>query len=124
MTVKGVGIDIVEIDRVRNALQKWGDIFENKILTGEEISSKEKSSKGRVTFLAGRFAAKEAIFKSLGVSIPYWQKLSILAGERGEPVVKFRKEILKESKVKNVKRILVSISHSKKYAVAQALVLG
>jgi len=119
--IKGVGIDLVEIQRVKKALKRWGHTLEKRILTPEEIRVGKKRKEGAV-FLAGRFAAKEAIFKSLGIN-PRWQEVLVLTEERGRPVVNLSREILKQTKEKGVKKILVSISHSKKYAIAQAIAL-
>jgi len=120
--VKGVGIDLVEIDRIKKALDRWGSLLERRILTPVEIELKERT-KDMATFLAGRFAAKEAVFKSLGIS-PCWHYVSILRGERGEPKVSLSGKILEYTEKKNIKKILVSISHSKRYAIAQAITLG
>ncbi|HHF97887.1 holo-ACP synthase [Candidatus Aerophobetes bacterium] len=121
MKIQGVGTDIIEIDRVKKVFEKWGKQFEEKILTSSEKQIK-KSPSQKLTFLAGRFAAKEAVFKSLEIG-PYWHKVSILQGKNGEPLVKLSPEILKNTR-KKVKKVLVSISHCKKYALAQAIAIG
>lgn len=120
--VRGVGVDLIEIDRIKRALGRWGSTFEERILTAEEMELKKRAGENFV-FLAGRFAAKEAVFKSLGMS-PYWQRISILKKGNGQPVVSFSKEFSDYIKRGKVKKILVSISHSKKYAIAQAITLG
>jgi holo-[acyl-carrier protein] synthase len=119
--IKGVGIDLIEIQRVKKALKKWDHTLEKRILTPEEIRLGEKK-KGKAVFLAGRFAAKEAIFKSLGIN-PRWQEVLVLTEEKGQPVVNFSRRILKQIREKGVRKVLVSISHSKKYAIAQAIAL-
>jgi len=121
MRIEGVGVDVIEIDRVRKALERWGSSFEKRILSPQEISPK-KDLLQKAVFLAGRFAAKEAIFKSLGIN-PCWHKVLILTGKKGEPVVSLSSDVLDNTE-KNVKRVLVSISHCKKYALAQAVAIG
>lgn len=63
--IYSVGIDLIELERVSNALDKWGDKFARRIL-GEEERILYREKKNKVQFLAGRFAAKEAVMKSLG----------------------------------------------------------
>lgn len=121
MRIEGVGIDIIEIARVKRALSRWGCKFESRILTSRELKV-EKGLNHKAVFVAGRFAAKEAVFKSLEIN-PYWHKVNILKGKKGEPVVYLSSDVLKKAK-KNIRRILISISHCKQYAVAQAIAVG
>ena len=121
MRVEGIGIDLIEIDRIEKALKKWGSNLEKRILTSSEIRVKKNLSQ-RAVFLAGRFAAKEAIFKSLQIN-PCWRKVLVLTGEKGEPVVSLSPDISKKIG-KNIKKVLVSISHCKNYASAQAIAIG
>ena len=119
--IRGVGIDIVEIKRIKKMLHKWGKALEKHILTQEEIKVGEKRQE-KAIFLAGRIAAKEAIFKSLGVS-PRWQEVQILPDEDGVPLVTFSSKFYRELQSKGVNKVVVSISHSKSFAIAQALAL-
>jgi len=121
MRIEGVGVDLVEIDRIRAALKRWGRKLEERILTYEEIKVK-KDLRQREVFLAGRFAAKEAIFKSLGIN-PCWHEVLVLRGRKGEPIVTLSPDILKKIQ-KDIKKVLVSIAHCKKYALAQAIAVG
>lgn len=119
--IKGVGIDIVEIERIKKMIQKWGETLEKHILTPEEIKIGKKRRE-KTIFLAGRIAAKEAIFKSLGVN-PRWQEVQILPSEGGVPLAIFSSKFYEELQSKGVNKVLVSISHSKSFAIAQALAL-
>lgn len=121
--IKGIGIDLIEIKRIKNALQKWGELLEKRILTPGEIEYRRIKRKEKLSFIAGRFAAKEAIFKSLGV-VPRWQEVEVLSGKTGAPLVILHKETLQLSQNKNIKKILVSISHTRNLALAQAIALG
>ncbi|MBE0478491.1 holo-ACP synthase [Candidatus Aerophobetes bacterium] len=121
MTIEGVGVDMVEIDRIKAALQKWGDNLEKRILASQELRV-VKDFNQKAVFLAGRFAAKEAIFKALEIN-PDWHEVLVLTGKKGEPVVILSSKILKRIERK-VKKVLVSISHCKSYALAQAMVIG
>ena len=121
MRIEGMGIDLIEIDRVERALERWGFNLEERILTSSEMRVRKNLTQ-RAVFLAGRFAAKEAIFKSLGIN-PYWHKVLVLTGKKGEPTVSVSPDIL-EKVGKNVTKVLVSISHCRKYALAQSIAIG
>jgi len=75
------------------------------------------------THLGGRFAAKEAVFKSLGINTS-WQDVQILLTKEGKPYVNLRGKIKKIAKEKGVKSILVTISHDTSYAIAEAVAIG
>ncbi len=111
----GTGVDITEVNRMRKAVEKWGDDFLNRIFTQKEL----KNARTRISLyqhLAGRFAAKEAIFKAYKVKDLNWKDIQILNDKEGKPYC----EIL-NAKGKDVD-IQISISHVKTYAVANALV--
>jgi len=113
--VIGCGVDITEVNRLKNAVEKWGDDFLNRIFTVNEI----KNAKTRISYyqhLAGRFAAKEAIFKAAGDKKLSWQDFEILNDKEGKPVCAFL-----NGKGKNI-HVHISISHVKTYAVANAVV--
>jgi holo-[acyl-carrier protein] synthase len=112
--IAGTGIDITEVRRMRQAVEKWGDAFLNRIFTGEEL----KNTHTRGSFyqhLAGRFAAKEAVFKALGDMALSWRDIEILNDKNGRPECRILQGKSKKKKVH------VSISHVKNYAVASAI---
>ena len=111
----GTGVDITEVRRLRQAVEKWGDDFLKKIFTPQEL----ENAKGRSTFyqhLAGRFAAKEAVFKALGNKNLMWQDVQVLNDKEGRPYCKILNGKGKNSEVH------LSISHVKNYAVASAVI--
>ncbi len=112
--IHGVGTDIVEVDRIRKAVKRWGKRFLQHILTDEEI---EFAKRYRFPFehYAGRFAAKEAIFKAVGDPKLAWHDITITNDKEGKPVCQHRNKKFK-------KNILISISHSKEYATAFCIV--
>ena len=84
----GTGVDITEVRRIRQAVEKWGDDFLKRVFTPEEI----KNAKTKTSFyqhLAGRFAAKEAIFKAVGDNELSWQDVQIHNDQHGKPVCQF-----------------------------------
>ena len=115
--IKGIGLDIVEIDRIAKAMKRTNK-FKDRILTDKEKSLFEAYSETRkIEFLAGRFAAKEAFSKAVGTGIGEQCKLhdmEILKGEAGNPILYFKGELVNG---------FVSITHSKHYAAAQVILL-
>ncbi|MDD5116493.1 MAG: holo-ACP synthase [Candidatus Omnitrophica bacterium] len=111
----GTGVDITEVRRIRAAAEKWGEDFLRRVFTRKEIEqAKNKSS--FYQHLAGRFAAKEAIFKAAGDNSLSWQDIQVSNDETGKPVCRFL-----NGKGKNI-NVCISISHVKTYAVASAVV--
>ena len=111
----GTGVDITEVRRIRQAIEKWGDDFLKRVFTATEI----KNAKTRTSFyqhLAGRFAAKEAVFKAAGDSRLSWQDIQIDNDREGKPVCLFL-----NGRGKNI-NVHISISHVKTYAVANAVI--
>ncbi|TQR34139.1 holo-ACP synthase [Lysinibacillus sphaericus] len=115
--IKGIGLDIVEIDRIAKAMKRTNK-FKDRILTEKESVLFDTHSETRkIEFLAGRFAAKEAFSKALGTGIGEECKLhdmEVLRGEAGNPVLYFKGQLVNG---------FVSITHSKQYAAAQVILL-
>ncbi len=110
----GTGIDIIEIYRIRAAVERWGEAFLNHVFNPVEI---EYAQRHALPFphYAGRFAAKEAIFKAMGDSKLTWHDISITNDADGKPICNLRDQQFKHN-------ILLSISHCRDYAVASAIV--
>jgi holo-[acyl-carrier protein] synthase len=111
--IVGTGIDIVEVFRMREAISKWGDNFLTKVFTCKEI--KYSNSK--------RFAP---VVKAFGVARKYplnWTDIEIFNDSEGKPVISFSNDALKLKKRKKVNEVVVSMSHSKNYAVANVILL-
>jgi holo-[acyl-carrier protein] synthase len=111
----GTGVDIAEVRRLRVACQKWGDAFLGRVFTkGELNNAKQRGS--LYQHLAGRFAAKEAVFKALGDKNLGWHDVEILNDGQGKP---FCKILNRKGRLVDVH---ISISHVKTYAVANAII--
>lgn len=123
MNILGIGIDIVEIERIENIL-KNKKRFLNKIFTDEEIKY-FKSKKFRSETIAGNFSAKEAISKAFGTGIKNFNfdDIEVLRDKNGKPIVKTYNNLRQMCIDYNVLEIQVSISHSENYAVANAMVI-
>lgn len=123
MNILDIGVDIVEIDRIKEALTK-NERFLNKLFTKNEIEY-FKSKNFKVETIAGNFAAKEAISKAIGTGIRKFKfsDMEILRNDLGKPVVKTYNNLKQICIDFNVLDIKVSISHSNKYAVANAIAI-
>lgn len=119
-----VGTDIVEIERIRQVVKRH-PAFWDRVLTPQEKSYCQ-SQGNPVQSLAGRFAAKEAVLKCLGLGLfrLSWQDLEICSDSLGSPVVKLKASLDQVIAKKNIKEISLSISHCKSYAVAVAVAVG
>lgn len=111
--IKGTGIDIVEIKRLKEAIDRWGDTFLNRVFTDKELKY-SRSKKYPLQHLAARFAAKEAVFKAFGTNPKLNFKDIEIANDRyGRPYCTVKKK---------ASAILLSMSHSDEYAVASAFI--
>jgi holo-[acyl-carrier protein] synthase len=111
-----IGVDIVEIARIRAVYERFGETFMEKILTDAEIAQC-LSKPDPVASLAGRFAAKEAVSKALGSGIAqglFWHDIEVLNDPAGKPCVTVYASTFSG-------RISLSISHDRHSAVAMAL---
>lgn len=121
--ILGIGTDIVDIRRMEKVYARHGERLLLRILTREEYQQCHPNE--RVSFLAKRFAAKEAFSKALGSGIAStmnWQGVSILRGPQGAPECIVHSEALQHSlKKRGVVRIHVSLSDEKTYAIAMVI---
>ncbi len=122
MNIFGTGIDIIEIERIKKAINKNNKFLE-RIYTEKEVEYfKQKDYKAQT--IAGNFAAKEAISKAFGTGIRgfNFKDIEILRNSLGKPVVTLYNELYEKSEKLEINEILLSISHSKDYAVANAII--
>lgn len=122
MNILGIGIDIVEIERIEKIL-KNNKRFLSKIFTEEEVKYFE-SKNFKAETIAGNFSAKEAISKAFGTGIRNFNfdDIEVLRDKNGKPIVKTYNNLRQICIDYNVLEIQVSISHSENYAVANAMV--
>jgi holo-[acyl-carrier protein] synthase len=122
----GIGIDIIEVARVRASHERFGERFLNRLLLADEIAYC-LSHKNPAPFLAGRFAAKEAISKAFGTGIGAqlgWHDMEIRRKQSGEPFVVLHGKGKELFALRGAKRLLVSLSHTENYAAATAVLEG
>jgi holo-[acyl-carrier protein] synthase len=117
------GVDIIEINRIKDSIEKLGDTFLKKVYTKKEIEYCESKGVTKYEHYAARFAVKEAVFKAVSEEVKdkyeiSWKDIETTNDENGRPKVEIL--FLKNKKIENVD---VSISHCKDYAVANVTVL-
>ncbi|MDB4353867.1 holo-ACP synthase [Akkermansiaceae bacterium] len=126
MRLIGIGIDVVEVDRVRSSLDEFGDRFLDRIFTPSEQEYCNRQKRPEI-HLAARFAAKEAISKAFGTGIGKeigWLDIEIVRKESGEPEVRLSGDGQRFADAQNATEIKVSLSHAQHYAAANAVVMG
>jgi holo-[acyl-carrier protein] synthase len=125
-TILGTGVDIVETARIQDSLEKFGERFLNRCFWPEEVAYCN-SMKFPALHFAARFAAKEAISKAFGTGIGHhlgWKDMEIRKRESGKPYTVLHGKGEELAQTRGVIEVLVSLSHSKDYAVAQAVIVG
>jgi phosphopantetheine--protein transferase-like protein len=113
-----LGIDIIKVARIRDTLQRIGPRFSNRVLTPGE----RRYVRDRPETMAGRWAAKEAVSKVLGLGVRGigWQEIEVERLPTGQPAVKLHGRAAKRAEQLGMGRIALSISHESEYAVAIA----
>ena len=112
------GTDIIEIERIKKSIERNGENFLNLIYTEAEIAYCESKKNAKYYHYAGRFAAKEAIFKAISGLLKNkfdisWHNAQVINDKNGNPQIEFL-----DIKFDKLKSIDISISHCKEYAVA------
>src|SRR4051812_5599670 len=114
MSVIGIGIDLVECDRIQHSLDRFGDRFLNRVFTEGEISY-ATSMKFPARHLAARFAAKEAVSKAFGTGIGHrmgWQDIDVHKKPSGEPFLVLTGGAEKLAQTRGVTKALITLSHT------------
>lgn len=124
--VFGLGIDTVSVQRIENMIAQYGDRFIERIFTEDEQSYCRTYTRSGERF-AGRWAAKEAVLKALGVGLAQGiccKEIEIVAGADGAPSVRLAGTAEQVRLHRGVSRVLVSISHCSGHCVANAFAVG
>jgi holo-[acyl-carrier protein] synthase len=119
---EGLGIDLVEVGRIKKAHNRWGERFLHRIYTPKEIEYCKRKVFPEQS-LAARFAAKEAVFKAMGTGLSggiSWTQVEIVNDPKGKPEVRVNPKL---ARLIENKKILISISHTKEFAIAQAILV-
>jgi holo-[acyl-carrier protein] synthase len=120
--IEGLGVDMVEVARIRKTLTKFGPRFLQRVFTrGEQDYCNRKAHPEQS--LAARFAAKEAVLKAVGTGLSggiRWTDVEVVNAPSGKPEVKLGNTLVR--RIGN-KKVLLSITHTKELAIAQAILM-
>ena len=111
-----LGLDIVELARIKRAIDRWGSRFLNRVYTEAEL----ELCRGRLPQLAVRFAAKEAVMKALGTSLA-WREIEVLSDSRHKPLVALQGQACSLAERLGIRELAISLAHSQEYAVASVI---
>jgi len=122
----GCGIDLVKIERIEKIIKKWGNNFIFRIFTSLEREYCEKKKGNKYQSYAGKFAAKEALLKALGLGLreANWKEIEIKNNKLGQPVIDTSGKLKNIASIKGISKYFISISHTKECAVAQVILEG
>ncbi|MEM8532175.1 MAG: holo-ACP synthase [Chloroflexota bacterium] len=125
------GIDLIDINRIEQAIQRWGDRFLQRVFT-----AREQTYRARPESLAARWAAKEATAKMLGVglrglgSAPHddeavsWTDIETINDEAGRPMLQLHGRAAEQARRLHITDLSVSLSHTRSYAIASVVALS
>ncbi len=114
-----IGVDIIEIGRIQEAVRHWEKRFLHRIYTERELELYQDN----IDSLAARFAAKEAVMKALGTGGKGmgWHDVEILSNAQGAPVVHLYGRAQNQARRMSLKGIAISLSHCREYAIASVI---
>ena len=121
--IYGIGVDLIEIDRIKQAIERNGQRFVDRVYTKAE----QEYCAQRPSFAcyAARFTAKEAFLKALGTGLRKgmrWQDIEVYTDELGKPYVQLHGYLKERAKQEKFERVHLSLSHSSAYAIAQVVI--
>ena len=124
--ILGMGVDIAEVDRIRNAIDKHGQRFLDRVYTPGEIAYVERKA-NRFERYAGRFAAKEAGMKAIGTGWKRgvrWRDFEVANLPSGKPTLRLHGEAARVAESLGVKAVLLSITHTAALGMAHVILEG
>lgn len=113
------GIDIVEIGRIAELVERHGDRFRRRVFTDQEWAD----AAGRAESLAARFAAKEALIKALGSREPALHEIEVVRPPLSQPSLRLRGRAAEIARSQDVRELSVSLSHAQDHAIAVVVVV-
>ena len=126
MRIFGIGIDVIEIERVEGAIESFGERFLDRIFTNEEQQYCLKQKRPAV-HLAARWSAKEATSKALGTvigTVLSWKDMEVVRRQTGEPEMILKGDGLVFSRQQGIDQIKISLTHAQNYAAANAVAIS
>lgn len=123
MIPAGLGVDIIEISRIKGAVLTNPRILDRLFTANEVTDYKQRGS--RMETLAGKFAAKEAVVKAMGTGFRGfpWTDIEILPDESGKPICYFFRKAAEKLEQLCIETVLISIAHNRSMAIANAIAM-
>lgn len=122
----GIGIDVVEVERIASSMDEFGDRFASRIFTDSERAYCAAQRRPEIHY-AARFAAKEAIAKAFGTGIGKelgWLDMEIIRKESGEPALVLTGAGKAFAEANRISEVKISLTHAHHYAAANAVALA
>ena len=122
MAKLATGVDLIEVSRIEAAVERYGERFLRRIFTSRELSL----THGRPESLAARFAAKEAVAKTLGCGIGEvsWLDVEVLSGSNRQPELHLHGNAARIAEEQGLTQWAISLSHSQEFAIAMVTAIG
>lgn len=121
--IAGIGIDVIELERIGRAIERYGDHFLEHVFSDVERLA-APGGVGKVSYYGGRWAAKEAVAKALGTGIGEscrWKEICVVSGPGGDPAIVLSGAAAETAERMGIHQVHVSISHERKLACANAV---
>lgn len=118
--IQGIGIDLVENERIEKIIGKWGEKFLHRVFSTEEISYCSRHVQASIHYGA-RFAAKEAFLKAMGIGLGMGVRLreiEVVNNDQGKPDLLLWDSANEQIIKRKIRKIHLSLTHTKKYATA------
>lgn len=123
----GLGIDVIEVERIRSILERHGKNFLRHVFTDDEQAEAPEGTAAAAAYYAGRWSAKEAVAKALGTGIGqdcYWRNIQVVRWPSGKPAIKLTGPGEATARRLGIARLHVSISHERGIACASVVAEG
>ena len=121
--IYGIGVDLIEIDRIKQAIERNGQRFIDRVYTVEEQAY--CSQRPSYACYAARFTAKEAFLKAMGTGLRRgmnWRDIEVYTDDLGKPYLRIHGYLQERCQTERLQRIHLSLSHSTAYAIAQVVI--
>lgn len=126
MPIRGIGIDVVQVERLMRALERFGDRMERRLFTEAELAYC-RSHKDPLPHLAARFAAKEALFKAIGTGLSGgigWRQAEVVQPGGRQPTLALHDQALERFRALGATDAHVSLTHDGGLAIACVVIEG
>lgn len=124
--IVGTGIDLIEVERIRKAVERHGERFLTRLFTPAELAYCQEGGKAQFHRMAARFAAKEAALKAIGLGLSgvKWTEVEVVRLPSGQPTLRLSDRLTQIAAERSIRSFQLSLSHAQAYAIAQVVALS